>query len=148
MQQSNTETADIADTAKQSTTHANRSCATTGDRLADLTAALCAFRDARDWRQFHGVRQLMVSLNLEVAEVLELSQWKSDDELEQFVRTKAGKEALADECADVLSYLLLLTDAAQIDLASALRHKMNKNAAKYPLEKCRGKADKYTAWQA
>ncbi|MDR0736433.1 MAG: nucleotide pyrophosphohydrolase [Zoogloeaceae bacterium] len=110
-----------------------------------LTRAVLAFRDARDWAQFHDLRQLMVSLNLEAAEVLELSQWKSDAEMEAFVQTPAGHEALSDECADVLAYLLLIADRAQVDLAAALLAKLAKNERKYPADKSHGRKEKYTA---
>ncbi len=112
--------------------------------LQALTNAVLAFRDERDWAQFHRLRHLMVSLSLEAGEVLELAQWKSDEELEALVAEPQGKEALADECADVLAYLLLLADGAGIDLGQALERKLVKNAAKYPVEKSFGRRDKYT----
>jgi NTP pyrophosphatase (non-canonical NTP hydrolase) len=108
-----------------------------------LTQAVLAFRDARNWAQFHHLKHLMISLNLEAAEVLELSQWKSDAELEAFTQTPSGREALADECADVLAYLLLIANRAQIDLAAALSAKLAKNAQKYPVEKSYGRKEKY-----
>ncbi|MDR2366258.1 MAG: nucleotide pyrophosphohydrolase [Zoogloeaceae bacterium] len=115
--------------------------------LQALTQAVLAFRDARDWAQFHDLKHLMVSLNLEAAEVLELSQWKSDAEMETFARASAGREALADECADVLAYLLLLAERAGIDLAAALYAKLEKNERKYPVHKSRGRKEKYDALQ-
>ncbi|MDR3213649.1 MAG: nucleotide pyrophosphohydrolase [Azoarcus sp.] len=114
------------------------------DTLADLTRAVLAFRDERDWAQFHGLKHLIVSLCLEAGEVLELTQWKSDAEVEALPRDTAGREALADECADVLAYLLLAADKANIDLGTALRHKLAKNALKYPVEKSRGRREKYS----
>lgn len=113
------------------------------DNLADLTQAVLDFRDARDWAQFHGLRHLIVSLNLEAGELLELTQWQSDAEIEALPQDPLGREALADECADVLAYLLLLADRAGIDLGQALRHKLVKNAQKYPVEKSHGRRDKY-----
>jgi NTP pyrophosphatase (non-canonical NTP hydrolase) len=115
------------------------------DSLRDLTRAVLEFRDERDWAQFHGLGRLMVSLCLEAGEVLELAQWKSDVEIEQLPRDPAGYEALADECADVLAYLLLIAERAGIDLSEALRRKLAKNAMKYPIEKSRGKREKYSA---
>ncbi|MCL2345719.1 MAG: nucleotide pyrophosphohydrolase, partial [Desulfobulbus sp.] len=84
--------------------------------LKALTAELLAFRDARDWRQFHSLRNLIVSLNLEAAELLELTQWKNDAEIAALPADSASAEALRDECADILLYLLLIADAAGIDL--------------------------------
>jgi len=112
--------------------------------LQQLTDAVLAFRDARDWRQFHSLRHLIVSLNLEAGELLELTQWKHDDELAAHVAAGAGREALADECADVLLYLLLLAAEAGIDLKAAALSKLQKNAIKYPVEKSRGSSRKYT----
>lgn len=110
-----------------------------------LTAELKAFRDARNWQQFHSLRNLITSLNLEAAELLELTQWKSDAEVEALPADPASAEALRDECADVLLYLLLIADSAGIDLAVAARDKLAKNAAKYPVDKAYGSRAKYTA---
>jgi NTP pyrophosphatase (non-canonical NTP hydrolase) len=110
-----------------------------------LTAAVREFRDARDWRQFHSLRNLITSLNLEAAELLELTQWKSDDEVEALPNAPLAHEALRDECADILLYLLLIADRAGIDLAAAAREKLAKNARKYPVDKAYGSRAKYTA---
>ena len=107
--------------------------------LPALTQALLKFRDERNWAQFHTLRNLIVSLNLEATELLELTQWKSDEEM-----TTISSEALRDECADVLLYLLLIADKAGIDLEDAARSKLEKNAAKYPVEKSYGSNRKYT----
>lgn len=112
--------------------------------FAALTAAVLEFRDARDWRQFHSLRNLITSLNLEAAELLELTQWKSDDEVEALPADPRAAEALRDECADILLYLLLLADAAGIDLAAAARAKLVKNAQKYPVARAYGSRAKYT----
>ena len=112
--------------------------------LAVLTARLIEFRDARDWRQFHGLKNLMLSLNLEAAELLELAQWKDDAAVEDAVRDPAWRARLAEECADVLLYLLLIAERAGIDLAQAASDKIDANAAKYPIDKARGNSRKYT----
>ena len=107
--------------------------------LPELTQALLQFRDERNWAQFHTLRNLIVSLNLEAAELLELTQWKSEEEM-----LGISGEALRDECADVLLYLLLIADQAGIDLEDAARRKLEKNAEKYPIEKSYGSSKKYT----
>ena len=112
--------------------------------LADLTRRILEFRDARDWRQFHSLKNLIVSLNLEAAELLELTQWRSDAEAEALPADPRTREALADECADVLLYLLLIAHGAGIDLGAAARAKLEKNEAKYPVAKSRGSRRKYT----
>ena len=112
--------------------------------LAGLTQALLRFRDERNWAQFHSLRNLIVSLNLEAAELLELTQWKSDDEMARLTDDARLRESLRDECADVLLYLLLIADRAGIDLEDAARRKLEKNAAKYPVDKSYGSGRKYT----
>lgn len=114
------------------------------EALHELTRKLVAFRDERDWRRFHTLKNLLVSLNLEAAELLELSQWLTDEELEQRLREPTLRERLAEECADVLLYLLMICERAGIDLAAAAEAKIDRNAAKYPVEKARGRAVKYT----
>ena len=114
------------------------------ESLEDLTRTVLNFRDERNWAQFHGLRHLMVSLSLEASEVLELAQWKSDAEVEALAKNSDSRAELADECADVLAYLLLLADRAGIDLTEALHAKLKKNAQKYPVDKSYGRRDKYT----
>ncbi|MDH3231704.1 MAG: nucleotide pyrophosphohydrolase [Alphaproteobacteria bacterium] len=113
--------------------------------LEDLTRRLVAFRDARDWRQFHAMKNLILSASLEAAEIMELVQWMDDNAVEQAAQGDADFRArLAEECADVLLYLLLICERAGIDLAEAAIAKIDLNEKKYPVEKARGSAKKYT----
>ncbi|MDP6718107.1 MAG: nucleotide pyrophosphohydrolase [Pirellulaceae bacterium] len=112
--------------------------------LAELTRRLVAFRDERDWRQFQTLKNLMLSINLEAAELMELAQWKDDGEVEAMLSDSAFVERLSEECADVLLYLLLICERAGIDLPAAAARKIELNAAKYPVDKARGNARKYT----
>ena len=112
--------------------------------LESLTTRLIAFRDDRDWRQFHSLKDLIISLNLETSELLELTQWISDEAVEAGVQDADWRAKAADECADVLLYLLLIAERAGIDLLSAADRKIDKNELKYPVEKARGTARKYT----
>lgn len=113
--------------------------------LEDLTARLIAFRDARDWRQFHSLKDLILSLNLEASELLELTQWKSAAVVEEAARQDADfKARLGEECADVFLYLLLVAERAGLDLAEVAGAKITANEIKYPVEKARGNARKYT----
>ena len=97
------------------------------------------FRDDREWRQFHTPKDLAISLNLEAAELLELFQWSGTD-LE--CRDKLGR--IREELADVLSYCVLMADVCGLDLDEILNAKVDQNAAKYPVEKARVSAAKYT----
>ena len=111
---------------------------------SELTRRLIAFRDARDWHRYHTLKNLILSLNLEAAEMLELTQWRSDDEVDRAAGETDFRAALADECADVFIYLLLIAERAGFDLSEAAARKIDKNEAKYPVEKSRGNARKYT----
>ena len=112
--------------------------------ISALTAAVQAFRDARDWRQFHSLRNLIVSLNLEAAELLELTQWKTDAEIDALPNEPKAAEELSDECADILLLLLLVADKAGIDLLAAAYDKLRKKEEKYPVAKAYGSRAKYT----
>ncbi len=113
--------------------------------LDALTERLVAFRDARDWRQFHSLKNLIVSASLEAAEIVELTQWKDDEAVERAAQGDVEfRAALAEECADVLLYLLLICERAGLDLTEAAVAKIALNEKKYPVEKARGNARKYT----
>ena len=116
-----------------------------GDRISELSAEVVAFRDERDWAQFHTLRKLIASLNLEAAELLELTQWLDDQEIDALPASPTSRQALADECADVLMYLLLIAERAGIDLAQAMRSKLAVNAERYPVALARGSRVKYDA---
>jgi len=111
--------------------------------LQALTQALVKFRDERDWSQFHTLRNLIVSLNLEAAELLELTQWKDDAGIAAQFEDERKREALRDECADILLYLLLIAEQGRFDLVEAAERKLAKNALKYPADKCYGSSAKY-----
>lgn len=113
-----------------------------GGDLEQLAKKVIAFRDARDWRQFHTAKDVAISLSLEAGELLEHFQWKDEAKARAWIETH--REDVADEVADVLYWLLLFSHDAGIDLAQALERKLAKNEAKYPVEKSRGSAKKYT----
>lgn len=108
-----------------------------------LTDLLIEFRDARDWRQFHSLKDLILSLNLEASELLELTQWKSERNFEEEAREGLMQQRLREECADVFLYLLLIAERAGIDIQEAAAEKIKANDKKYPVEKSRGTATKY-----
>jgi dCTP diphosphatase len=110
--------------------------------LKKLQEQVISFRDERDWKQFHNPKDSSISLLLEAAEVLENFQWKSAEEMTQHIQNK--KEDIGDELADVLYWVLLLSHDLGIDLSSQFKKKLEKNAAKYPVSKSKGKHTKYT----
>ena len=111
-------------------------------QIADLINAVRQFRDDRDWRKFHGPKDLSAAIAIEAAELQEIFLWKNTDEIDQVLTSKSTE--IADEAADVLIYLLAFADAAGINLAQAVVTKLEKNAAKYPVDKAHGSAAKYT----
>ena len=115
---------------------------TTMPTINALTRKILAFRNARDWAQFHNPKDVAISLTLEAAELLEHFQWKTPAEIDRHLKTR--KEAVADELADVLYYVLLLSHDLKIDPAKALASKLKKNAKKYPVAKAKGRITKYT----
>jgi len=110
--------------------------------IRQMVEPLLRFRDARDWKKFHNPKDQALSLVLEAAELLELMQWRNGPELQEHLT--ANKDRLAEELADVLGWVLLLAHDQQIDLAAALQRKIQINEQKYPVEKAKGVATKYT----
>jgi len=107
--------------------------------LQNITSALLNFRDARDWSQFHDPRNLALAISLEAAELNELFLWKKDSETELI-----DKERLKEELADVLAYSFLLAERCGFDVEEIVMDKIRKNEEKYPVNKSRGSARKYT----
>ncbi|MBN1461975.1 MAG: nucleotide pyrophosphohydrolase [Armatimonadetes bacterium] len=110
--------------------------------LEDLTRQIVAFRDERDWKQFHSPRNLAASISIEAAELLECFQWSSDESIAEDVEER--RDEIEEEIADVLIYALLLAHDTRIDAGEAVRRKLAKNDAKYPAERAKGKREKYT----
>ncbi len=110
--------------------------------LEELTKRIIAFRNARDWEQFHNPKDVALSLVLEAAEVMEHFQWKSKEEIEKYVVD--SKLDIAEELADVLYWVLLMSNDLNIDVLDSLEKKISKNEEKYPVEKAKGRHTKYT----
>lgn len=108
-----------------------------------LLKRLRTFRDERDWKQFHNHKDLALSLVLESTEVLEHFQWKNGKEVDEYVAKH--REAIAEELADVLKYLVQLADDLEIeDIVAVALKKLEKDAKKYPVELVKGKYTKYS----
>lgn len=104
-----------------------------------VIAKILAFRDERDWRQFHNGKDLAISLNLEASELLEIFQWFADD-----LNVPEKIEAMKEELADIIMYAILFADKYKFDVNEILLNKIEKNAQKYPLIAAKGRKDKYT----
>lgn len=109
--------------------------------LEELQKTIRKFCDDRKWDQFHNLKDLLISLNLESAEALEHVQWKNEAELQALA---LNNKDLGEELADVLYWTLLIANKANIELSSAFREKMKQNEVKYPIDKAAGKHLKYT----
>lgn len=110
--------------------------------IKDLTQKIIEFRKERDWEQFHTPKDLAISLTLEASEVLEHFQWKTNDEIKEYIKTH--KEHIGEELADVFYWVLIMSHDIDIDIVEAFEKKMKKNAEKYSVEKAKGKHTKYT----
>lgn len=109
--------------------------------IKELTDKILAFRDEREWKQFHNPKDLAMSLLLEAAEVLEHFQWKSPQEIETYVKT--NKDDIAEELADTLYWILLMSVDLDIDIKEAFLKKQQQNESKYPIDKAKGNHLKY-----
>jgi dCTP diphosphatase len=112
------------------------------DSIDDLSRDLRAFAEERDWTQFHSPKNLASALVVEAGELLEPFQWLSEDQSRALPPEKL--QAVADEMADVLLYLVQLSSALQVDLLAAARAKLARNALKYPVDRAHGNARKYS----
>ncbi|TVP73215.1 MAG: nucleotide pyrophosphohydrolase [Gemmatimonadales bacterium] len=97
--------------------------------------ALLAFRDARDWQQFHNPKDLAAALSIEAAELLEVFLWKEPEE--------ADVDQVKEELADVFSYALLLANHYDLDISELVLDKLRTNETRYPVEKAKGRATKH-----
>ncbi|MFA7555189.1 MAG: nucleotide pyrophosphohydrolase [Spongiibacteraceae bacterium] len=104
--------------------------------MNEIITALKHFRDERDWKQFQNAKDLSLALSIEASELLELFLWKSAEE--------ADIDRVKEELADVFAYAFLLADAYELDIKDIVFDKMQKNRLKYPVDKAKGTAKKYT----
>lgn len=111
--------------------------------IASIQHELRQFAAERDWEQFHSPKNLAIALAVEASELLERFQWLTEDESRALPDRPADYEAVVEELADVMIYLLRLADRLGVDLDRAVPDKIRKNAAKYPVHLARGNAVKY-----
>lgn len=112
--------------------------------IQELKDIIQEFMNARDWTQFHNPKNLSISITLEAAELMEHFQW---DNIEQsYEKADKNRTEIKEEVADIAILLIRFCNLNNIDLSQAIIDKMEKNGKKYPLEKCKGKSDKYTKY--
>jgi len=110
--------------------------------ISDLTKKVIKFRDERDWKQFHDPKNSSMALVSEAVEVMDEIKFKSDEQIEDYLKTKKSK--IADELSDVLFWVLLMAHDLEVDLIKQFNSKMKENKKKYPILKAKGKNTKYT----
>jgi dCTP diphosphatase len=106
-------------------------------RLADFVAE-------RDWAQFHSPKNLSMALAAETGELMEHFLWTDGPGSAALLADPEKRKRIAEELADIIIYSLEFANVTGIDVASAIETKVAANAAKYPVEKARGKSLKYT----
>ena len=104
--------------------------------LQQITDRIKKFTQERDWAQFHNAKDLALALSIEASELNECFLWKSHEE--------AKVDKVKDELADILIYAILFADKYGFDIPKIINEKVEKNAAKYPIDKAKGNAKKYT----
>lgn len=111
--------------------------------VGELKAAVSAFAKEREWLQFHTPKNLSMALAAEAAELMEHFLWTQPEDSHARALEPKRAEAIRDELADVVIYALEFANVTGIDLTEAIRAKMRQNAQKYPVEKTRGRSEKY-----
>jgi NTP pyrophosphatase (non-canonical NTP hydrolase) len=109
---------------------------------SNVLAAVLEFRRKRDWEQFHKPKELAAAVTVEASELLEIFQWKSHDQVARLLDSPS-RERVEDEIADVVILLSYLCHDLGLDVNAAVLAKLQKNEAKYPVEKSYGNARKY-----
>lgn len=104
--------------------------------IAFIQEKLRCFNKERDWDQFHNGKDLAIAISIEASELLEAFLWKSPD--------NANIDKIKEELADVLNYAFQMADRYNLDIKQIMLDKIDKNAQKYPVEKAKGSAKKYT----
>lgn len=112
------------------------------NELDKIAETLEQFAIKRDWNQFHSPKNLSMALSVEVSELVEEFQWLTEKQSGELSQDKLNK--VKDELGDIFIYLIRLSSKLGINLLSAANDKILKNEIKYPVEKARGNAKKYT----
>ena len=109
--------------------------------IESMSDELRKFAAERDWEQFHSPKNLASALVVEAAELLEIFQWMKEDESKSLDERTLGK--VKEEIADIQIYLLRISDVMDISIPEAVKAKIKKNSAKYPIDKAKGNSKKY-----
>jgi NTP pyrophosphatase (non-canonical NTP hydrolase) len=110
--------------------------------IQELKLKKAEFVKDRDWEQYHSPKNLSMSIAIEAAELMEKFQWIDNQKSKEIV--EKNKLEIEEEIADIFSYILGFCNLYDIDLSEAFKNKLEKNKIKYPINKSKGKSDKYT----
>ena len=111
--------------------------------VTELKTRVLAFVRERDWEQFHTPKNLSMALAAETGELMEHFLWATPEQSRAIASEPAKRSKIADELADVVIYALEFANITGLDVAAAIEAKMAANAKKYPVEKARGRSEKY-----
>ncbi|MEI6712838.1 MAG: nucleotide pyrophosphohydrolase [Verrucomicrobiota bacterium] len=111
------------------------------DSIQALTQRILAFRDARDWKQFHSPKELAVAITAEAGELLQHFVWQDSEQ--SFQRIRDRQDQIASEMADVAILLMEFSEVLGVPLGDAIDAKLQHNEARYPQDKARGSNKKY-----
>jgi len=112
--------------------------------LQEIKDRVLAFAKARDWEQFHSPKNLSMAIAGEAAELMEHFLWQSPEQSHADVEAEALRAKVEEELADVFIFAVEFANVTGIDIAAIIEKKMQRNGEKYPVEKARGRSDKYT----
>ena len=112
--------------------------------VAELKTRVLAFVRERDWEQFHSPKNLSMALAAEAGELMEHFLWATPEQSKAIAADAVKRQKIADELADVIVYALEFANATGLDVAASIEAKMRANAEKYPVEKAKGRSEKYT----
>lgn len=112
--------------------------------VSEIRERVLAFARERDWEQFHSPKNLSMALAAEAGELMEHFLWAESKASAAVLTEPKKRAAIEDELADVVIYAMEFANIGGIDLAKAIEAKLAQNAAKYPIEKAKGRSDKYT----
>ncbi len=112
--------------------------------LAELKKRILTFARERDWEQFHSPKNLSMALAAEAAELMEHFLWATPENSAEIARSPSKRPKIEEELADVIIYALEFANVTGLDVAAVIEAKMEANARKYPVEKAKGRSEKYT----
>lgn len=113
------------------------------DQLMNIVKNFC---EDRDWDQFHNPKDLAIGMSTEANELLDLFRFKSEQQMREMINDMEKRERISEELSDIFFFLLRFSQMYDFDMGDGLLHKIEKNNKKYPIEKSKGKNEKYTEY--